>query len=104
MILLNTDFVLRQIASSDNLNKREVTMNMTRIQWFSLGLLLGIHIPTALVGLIIYPFFSVGGEAEERIFPGTAQRKLEAALVSAKDQALNDWHRTVGEDKSDEAK
>ena len=80
-------------------------MNMTRIQWFSLGLLLGIHIPTALVGLVIYPFFSaVGGEDEERILPGTAKRKLEAALVSATDKALNEIHRTVGEDESDEDK
>ena len=76
---------------------------MTRIQWFSLGLLLGIHIPTALVGPIIYPFFSVSGEVEERILLGTGMRKLEAALVSAQDKALNEIHRAVA-DKSDEDK
>ena len=54
---------------------------------------------------VIYPFFSAaGGEDEERILPGTAKRKLEAALVSATDKALNEIRRTVGEDKSDEDK
>ena len=102
VILSNTEFLyVKWHHKVIYLYKQERTMNMTRIQWFSLGLLLGIHIPTALVGLIIYPFFSVSGEVEERILPGTGKRKLEAALVSAQDKALNEIHRAAAEDKSD---